>query len=270
MAGTPLTVHEPSGDPAGGIVVIQETFGVNDHIDDVTHRFAAEGWLAVAPHLFHRTGDPELGYDDLSPVVPYFGVLTADAVLHDVDAALDHLAGVGIPTDRVGIVGFCLGGTVALVVATRRDVGAAVTFYGGGLTAGRFGFALLIDEAPHLRAPWLGLFGDLDEGIPMDDVERLRAAAATSSQPTEVVRYPTPGPAPWPGSASTADQRTLIPGGAASSGAAARVRGRKLDAAIPRAESLGSDFGRLGIDLACLQSSGHELGRRPDAPRPTR
>lgn len=193
MAQTPLTVHEPPGEPAGGIVVIQEAFGVNDHIDDVTRRFAAEGWLAVAPHLFHRTGDPKLGYDDLAQVMPHFAEVTVEGVLHDVDAALDHLAAAGIPASRVGIVGFCMGGTVALAVATRRPLGAAVTFYGGGVTAGRFGFDPLVDEAPRLRAPWLGLFGDLDEGIPVDDVERLRAAAAISGQPTEVVRYPDAG-----------------------------------------------------------------------------
>lgn len=173
--------------------MIQEAFGVNDHIDDVTRRFAAEGWLAVAPHLFHRTGDPKLGYDDLAQVMPHFAEVTVEGVLHDVDAALDHLVAAGIPATRVGVVGFCMGGTVALAVATRRALGAAVTFYGGGVTAGRFGFAPLVDEAPRLRAPWLGLFGDLDEGIPVDDVERLRAAAAISGQPTEVVRYPDAG-----------------------------------------------------------------------------
>ncbi len=193
MADTPLTVHEPAGEPTGGIVVIQEAFGVNDHIDDVTRRFGAEGWLAVAPHLFHRTGDPKLGYDDLSQVMPHFAEVTLEGVLHDVDAALDHLAAAGIAAGSVGIVGFCMGGTVALAVATRRPLGAAVTFYGGGVTTGRFGFDPLVDEAPRLQAPWLGLFGDLDEGIPVDDVERLRAAAARSGQPTDVVRYPDAG-----------------------------------------------------------------------------
>lgn len=189
MATTPLSVHAPAGEPRGGIVVVQEAFGVNDHIEDVTGRFAAAGYLAVAPHLFHRTGDPKLGYDDFSLVRPHFAGITAEGVLEDVDAALDHLRAAGIPTGRVGIVGFCMGGTIALVTATRREVGAAVTFYGGGVAEGRFGFPPLIEEAPRLRAPWLGLYGDRDQGIPIDDVERLRAAAATSGQPTEVVRY---------------------------------------------------------------------------------
>ncbi|MDQ1516188.1 MAG: carboxymethylenebutenolidase [Actinomycetota bacterium] len=190
---TPLSVHEPEGPPKGGIVVIQEAFGVNDHIEDVAGRFAAEGWLAVAPHLFHRTGDPKLGYGDMSVVMPHMQALTADGVLADVDAALDHLARAGIPPERIGAVGFCLGGTVTLVTAARRDVGAAVTFYGGGVTEGRFGFGPLVEEATHLRAPWLGLYGDLDQGIPVDGVEQLRAAAASSGQETEIVRYPEAG-----------------------------------------------------------------------------
>ena len=186
---TPLTVREPDAPPKGGVVVVQEAFGVNDHIVDVAGRFAAEGFLAVVPHVFHRSGDPVLPYDDMSQIVPHFMAMTADGILADVDAAFAHLADAGIAPAQTGIVGFCMGGTVALAVATRRDIGAAVTFYGGGLSAGRFGFGPLIEEAPRLRAPWLGLFGDLDESIPVDDVERLRAAASSSDQVTEVVRY---------------------------------------------------------------------------------
>ena len=187
---TPLSVHEPAGAPKGGLVVVQEAFGVNDHIEDVARRFAAEGWLAVAPHLFHRTGDPKLGYGDLAVVRPHMAALTVDGVLADVDAALARIRDAGIGADRTGIVGFCMGGTVALVVAARREVGAAVTFYGGGVKEGRFGFGPLVEEATGLRAPWLGLYGDRDRGIPVADVDDLRVAAAASGRPTELVRYP--------------------------------------------------------------------------------
>ena len=74
----PLYEALPDDANGRGIVVIQEAFGVNDHIEDVAGRFAAEGWLAVAPHLFHRTGDPKLGYGDLSVVMPHMQALTAD------------------------------------------------------------------------------------------------------------------------------------------------------------------------------------------------
>ncbi len=192
---TPLSVHEPSGTPKAGVLVIQEAFGVNDHIEDVCRRFADEGYLAVAPHLFHRTGDPKLSYDEAvrAEVMEHMGALTADNILTDVDEALAYLSEAGIADSNTGVVGFCMGGTVTLAVAAMRDVGAGVTFYGGGVTAGRFGFPALVELAPQLRAPWLGLFGDLDQGIPVDDVEQLRAAAATAAVPTEIVRYPDAG-----------------------------------------------------------------------------
>ncbi|HVW32857.1 MAG TPA: dienelactone hydrolase family protein, partial [Acidimicrobiia bacterium] len=166
---------------------------VNDHIEDVARRFAAEGWVAVAPHLFHRTGDPKLGYTDMDAIKEHFAALTADGILADVDAALAELARRDIPARRTGVVGFCMGGTVTLVTAVHREVGAAVTFYGGGVTEGRFGFGPLVEEARNLRAPWLGLYGDLDQGIPVEGVEQLRRAAASSGQETQVIRYPAAG-----------------------------------------------------------------------------
>jgi carboxymethylenebutenolidase len=191
---TPLSVHHPEGGAAvGGVVVIQEAFGVTDHIEDVCDRIAAAGWLAVAPHLFWRTGDPILPYDDFSQVAPHAGALEAEDILADVDAALGYLAGARIPADSAGVVGFCLGGTIAFAVATRRPVGAAVTFYGGGVAKGRFGFPSMLDMAPGLQAPWLGLYGERDRSIPVEDVERLAAATADLDVPTEVVRYPDAG-----------------------------------------------------------------------------
>jgi carboxymethylenebutenolidase len=86
-----------------------------------------------------------------------------------------------------------MGGSVALATAASHQVGAAVTFYGGGVTQGRFGFRPLVELAPELRSPWLGLFGDRDQSIAVEDVEALRAAAATADVPTEVVRYPDAG-----------------------------------------------------------------------------
>src|SRR5579862_982748 len=177
---TPLSVHSPSGSAKGAVIVIQEAFGVNDHIEDVARRFAEEGWLAVAPHLFWRTGDPKLGYTDMSQVMEHMKALTRDTVLTDVDAALAETAKQGIAAKNTGITGFCMGGTVALLTDTERDLGAAVSFYGGGVKEGRFGFPPLVDVAPHLRAPWLGLYGDKDTGIPVDQVEELRAAAPRS------------------------------------------------------------------------------------------
>lgn len=189
-SATPLSVHRPSSTPRGAIIVLQEAFGVNEHIEDICRRLADAGWLAIAPHLFHRTGDPQLGYDDFSAVAPHFAGLGPDTILDDIDAALSSAAAEGFGPSSIGAVGFCMGGTLALITAVERPIGAAVTFYGGGVTKGRFGFPALVDVAPNLAVPWLGLFGDLDTGIPVDDVEALRSAAAASAAPTEIVRYP--------------------------------------------------------------------------------
>ncbi len=133
-------------------------------------------------------------YGDFESVMPVMKELHRRAGIHaDLDATFDHLASLGFTLAQVGIVGFCMGGTVALVAGVERPLGAAVTFYGGGVTQGRFGFDPLVELAPKLQAPWLGLFGDLDQGIPVDDVETLRAAAATAKVGTEIVRYPDAG-----------------------------------------------------------------------------
>ena len=187
----PAAVAEPDGEPKGGIVVVQEAFGLTPHIVEVANRLASAGWLAVAPALFHRKGAPVFDYEGgFERLMPVFQSLDAAGLDADIGASIDWLAARGVPAERTGIVGFCMGGTVALHAATRFPLGAAVTFYGGGVAEGRFGLPSLIEEAPGLRAPWLGLYGDLDTGIPVEDVERLREIAATAPVPTEIVRYP--------------------------------------------------------------------------------
>jgi carboxymethylenebutenolidase len=172
----------------GAVIVVQEAFGVTDHIIDVCGRFAAQGYHAIAPHLYHREGVNALPYD-FATVTPVMSTLTADGIRSDLAATVEHLGTQGFSAKAIGIVGFCMGGTVSFVSAAENELGAAVTFYGGGLTEGRFGFAPLIELAPTLRTPWLGLFGDLDQGIPTADVERLRSAAASAPVPTAIVRY---------------------------------------------------------------------------------
>jgi carboxymethylenebutenolidase len=176
----------PDGAPKGAIVVVQEAFGVTTHICDVAVRLADDGWRAIAPAFFHRQGSPVLAYDDLAAVMPVMGSLDAAGTTMDLEASFDYL---GTDDERTGIVGFCMGGTLSFYAATLRPLGAAVTFYGGGVDEGRFGLPSLVELARKLETPWLGCFGDLDAGIPVDSVERLRAAAAAAPVATEVVRY---------------------------------------------------------------------------------
>ena len=191
-ADGPMPAYESSPERAarGAILVIQEAFGVTPHIQHIARRLADAGWFAVAPALFHRDGSPVLEYDDFDSVMPLMGNLSAEGLTVDVNAALDHLEARDFVLPRIGVVGFCMGGSVTFYAATLRPLGAAVTYYGGGVLEGRFGLPSLIDLAPKLQAPWLGLYGDLDKGIPSEQVEQLRSATKEAPVPTEIVRYP--------------------------------------------------------------------------------
>ena len=185
-----LYVAEPAGEAKGALVVLQEAFGVNEHMRSVTDRFAADGYLAVCPHLFHRSGDPELGYDDMTETIPFIMQLTATDLEADLVATFEHLKGLGYEGKRVATVGYCMGGSVVFLAASYWELGAAVSYYGGGITQGRFQMPPLLDLAPTLQTPWLGVFGDQDPSIPVDQVEGLREAVGRAKVPTEIVRYP--------------------------------------------------------------------------------
>ncbi|MGH9078264.1 MAG: dienelactone hydrolase family protein [Acidimicrobiales bacterium] len=181
---------QPPGQARGGVVVVQEAFGVTAHIESVCRRLAAAGWTAVAPALFHRQGAPVLRYDDYASVSPLMAGLEADGIRADIGAALDHLESCGFGPGRSAIVGFCMGGTIAFHTAVDRPLGAAASFYGGGLAEGRFGFPPQLERAKSLRTPMLGLYGDRDRSIPPDQVEALRQALAGARVPAQLVRYP--------------------------------------------------------------------------------
>jgi carboxymethylenebutenolidase len=190
----PMDVHAavPDGTPDGAVIVIQEAFGVNDYIRDVTRRFAAAGYHAVAPTMFHRAGGGTAPYDDFSKVMPLFQGVSDPGIVADIDATVAYLRAAGFDDRRIGIVGFCFGGRVTFLIATRRALGAAVGFYGGGIVTKRLPlFEPLIGEAARLATPWLGLFGDADGGIPIADVEQLRETLDRETTVAhEIVRYP--------------------------------------------------------------------------------
>jgi carboxymethylenebutenolidase len=189
---TTMAVYEsrPDGEARGAVLVIQEAFGVTEHIEDVCRRFAAEGYVAVAPHLFHRGGDPVIAYDEMEKVYPYVMALNAEDLAADLDAALGYVAEAGFEPQRTAVVGFCMGGSVAFWAGERQALGAVVSFYGGGIAGGRFGIPPLVELAAKLKTPYLGLFGDRDQTISGDEVESLRNALQDAQVPTELVRYP--------------------------------------------------------------------------------
>jgi carboxymethylenebutenolidase len=188
----PMPTYEatPQVAPRGGLVVIQEAFGITHHIERVCERLAAAGWTAIAPALFHRQASPVFSYDtDFSEIRTVMGTLTREGLTVDLAAALDYLDSAGFSGTRRGIIGFCMGGAVSLFAGTEHQLGAAVTFYGGGVTEGRFGLPSLIDLAPSLQTPWFGAYGDQDASISVDEVEGLRSAGATAPVEVDLVRY---------------------------------------------------------------------------------
>jgi carboxymethylenebutenolidase len=156
---------DPTGKPKGGVVVIQEIFGVNHHIRSVCDRLAGEGYAALAPALFDRiTRDFQSGYtpDEVAKARKFVEAPDWDAMLRDTDAALKELKSVG----PVAIMGFCMGGTIAFLSATRlTGLSAAVCYYGGGIV--RFA-----DEKP--KCPTQMHFGRKDAHIPMEAVEEIK------------------------------------------------------------------------------------------------
>jgi carboxymethylenebutenolidase len=170
-AGVPVTIARPEGVPQGAVVVLQEAFGATAYVGRVCDTLALAGFVAAAPHLYHREGDPVFGYDDLPRAREGIGHLTADGVCADVDATV---AAMGLPWERTAAIGFCIGGVLAFGLATRRACAAAVTFYGGPVDVARVpGFAPMVDAVGSLRAPWLGLYGARDAMIPLASIEAL-------------------------------------------------------------------------------------------------
>ena len=158
----------PAGPPRGGVVVVQEIFGVNAHIREVTDGYAEAGYLAIAPALFDRVeADVELGYDEAGMargIDIARGRLEIDAALLDIAAAVEA-ASVG---GDVGVVGYCFGGLLAWLAACRVDgVACASSYYGGGVAG-------VADLVP--RCPVIFHFGALDAHIPAEQVEKVRAA----------------------------------------------------------------------------------------------
>lgn len=153
-----------TGTPRGGIVIIQEIFGVNGHIRGVCDGYAADGFEVVAPALFDRV-EPgvELGYegDDRTRGREIRGDLGWDKPLLDLEAAIAEVKGAG----KVGVIGYCWGGSLAWLCATRLGADAAVCYYGGQI-------ADFVDEMP--QCPVMFHFGERDASIPMEKVELVR------------------------------------------------------------------------------------------------
>jgi carboxymethylenebutenolidase len=178
---------EDAATPPAAVIVLQEAFGVNEHIQDVARRVAAQGYLAVAPDLFHRSGVETVEYTDRETAMSLIAELGSDPIVNDVGAAVTHLADdEGVPASRTAIVGFCFGGRAAFTAATVLPVAATVVFYGPGIVGGPHA---VLDRTANISGPVLMFVGDADPTIPADDVAAIQAAAQWASTDIRVVVF---------------------------------------------------------------------------------
>jgi carboxymethylenebutenolidase len=193
-----MTVAEPAGVVRGGIVVLHEGRGMTDEVHGMVRGLAAEGWLTVAPELDHRgDGTPTPVLDD-------------GEVMADTDTAFGWLADRGVTADRMGVLGFDVGAAVALLVATERTLGAAVSVADEeSMTAVRDQLPPPSAVAAELTCPWLGLYGRNGDGEA--PASALREIGSAADAVTNVVVYPHSGHRfdADPGAAADAWQRTL-------------------------------------------------------------
>lgn len=186
--------------PAGSerlpaVIVYMEIFGINSHIRDVTERVAREGYVAIAPDYFHRTGPGvELGYDDagMAAGMKLLGQLKADEMIADAKATLAYLRSrPDVRGDKIGALGFCIGGHMTYLTACTTDIQVSAPFYGGGIAApqGPGGGPSTVSRTPGIQGRILCLFGGQDAMIPQAQVDTIRKALADAGVQNEVVVY---------------------------------------------------------------------------------
>lgn len=166
-----VAIPEGNG-PFPAVIVFQEAFGVNAHVMDVTDRIAKEGYVAIAPELFHRTAHAGFvaSYTDFPSVMPHFQAMTTENIINDAAACFDWLAGrADVIKDKIGCIGFCLGGRAAFIANSALPLAASVSYYGGSTH-------LVADLAATLHGPQLMFWGGKDGHITTEHVQTVTDA----------------------------------------------------------------------------------------------
>jgi carboxymethylenebutenolidase len=182
------------GGPFPTVLVVQEIFGVHEHIKDICRRLAKLGYFAIAPEMYARQGDvSNLGMDKIQDIIKIVSKVPDKQVMSDLDAAVAYAKATGkADTSKLAITGFCWGGRIVwLYAAHNPNLKAGVAWYGrlvGDKTELQPKFP--IDVASDLKAPVLGLYGEADSGIPVASVEKMREALKAANKPSEIVLYP--------------------------------------------------------------------------------
>ena len=188
-----VTQPEAAG-PHPAVVVIQEVWGVNSHIQYVTDRLPAQGYVGLAPAMFHREGRMTLGlHEEMETAMARLGRCNDENIVADVRAAVDWLKAQSfVQSDRIGIVGFCFGGRVAYVAACNlSDIKATAVFYGGRILTPLGGSGPSpLEQSAHISSPILGLFGEDDQNPTPADVATIDAELTKHGKAHEFHMYP--------------------------------------------------------------------------------
>jgi len=173
-----------------GIVVLMEAFGLNDHIKKVTERIAQEGYVAIAPDLYHRESERLVPYSDLQKAVGIMNRLQDAKVMDDVGAAIAHLKSQSnVKAGAIGVTGFCMGGRFTYLAAAHynKDVKAAVPFYPGGVPMGN---PSPLSRTGEIKCPIYLFFGGKDPLIPQEHVDKITAELTNKKVNFQIKVYP--------------------------------------------------------------------------------
>ena len=191
-----------AGTSLPAVIVVQEAFGVNRHIQRVADQFAAAGYVAVAPALFHRNDrnpNPTLGYtpEDFDAAInTYMPELTGQGIIADINATIDYLQRTYPRTrgQKIGIVGYCMGGRVVYLAASACDgLSAGVVYYGGAILAAYGDGVTPIDGTARISIPLMGNFGETDGNPTPADVTQIEAALDAAGKSYDFKMYPGAG-----------------------------------------------------------------------------
>ena len=176
------------------IIVLMEAFGVNSHIKSICERFATEGFVAMAPDLFHREARRiVVPYDDRMAIMPLLSKMTNDEIIDDVAATIDFSKTLATAdSNHISTVGFCVGGFASALSATRLPLKKMVSFYGGGMVASRPGIGLtpIVGQFNKIKCPSLFFFGGKDASIPPSDVKAIEASLREGHISHQINIYP--------------------------------------------------------------------------------
>lgn len=176
------------------VIVLQEAFGVNQHIKDICQRLARAGFLAAAPELYHRQGRHLVAsYGERKEFYPLMSKLTNRDIVDDVRTTINFLENLPrVDLTSVSCIGFCVGGFASALCATKLKIDKMISFYGGGIVHAREGFALtpVLEDLKLIKSKSLFFFGGQDASIPDDDVKAIERKMSEAKVPFEVVIFP--------------------------------------------------------------------------------